>query len=677
MNYGTTFALRKGNSYIMYIKVFNTTCILVVFIASFARSTNAPITTLATVGNVSPGQVSVPITVVNFSNIGAISLTFDYNYSGLTYVSGTPNPSLPGFAINDNNLGNGKHRVIMGWFNTNAVSLSNGSTIMTVNFTYISGNDSLVWYDNGPSCEYADGNGNVLNDIPTSTYYINGFVCGSTGTPGTITGPTSVCTGQTGLVYSINPMTNVTGYSWTVPPGANITNGTNTNSVTVAYSSSSTSGNITVKGVNQCGTSPTSTLTVAVYALPIANAGNDTTILYGTTASLHAASGGTGSFSYSWTPANLLINPNVQDPQTVVLFTTTVFTLVVTNLSSPSCQSSDQVVVSITGGPLTVNPTVYPSTLCVGESAQLYANAGGGSGNYSYSWTCTPPGSPPWTSNNANPVVIPDTSEIYHVSVNDGYNQAVGNTSLSVYQLPTAVISGGDTLCGSGLTTTLTINLTGTPPWFFDYSDGLTTYQVTDQYSTPYLIITGTAGTYTVFDLIDAYCNGTTSGSAVVAVFPIPPTPTISQSGNELISTACCGNQWYKNKVIIPGATGQTLTPGETAHYCDIVTLNSCASDTSNDIYFIIEGINNRLEYGMSIKPNPARGYIQILPDKPLNQATFDFYTTTGQMIKHIQAGAANTGDGYRIDISELSPGLYLIMMTSQELFVSRKLIIE
>ena len=656
------------------LKTFTTTCILLLF-ASFARPANAPITTLATVGNAS-GQVPVPITVVNFTGIGAISLTFDYKYSSLHYVSGTPNPLLSGFSINDNDLGNGKHRVIMGWFNNNPVTLSNGSTIMTVVFNYISGNDSLVWYDNGTSCEYADGLGNVLNDIPTSTYYINGFVCGSTGTPGTISGATSVCVGQTGFVYSIGAMPNVTTYNWTVPSGAVITNGSGTNSITIDYPAGATSGNVTVNGANQCGTSPTSTLAVAVNPLPIANAGNDTTILYGTTASLHAASGGTGSFSYSWTPANLVVNPNAQNTQTVVLNATAVFTVLVTNLAS-TCQNSDQKVVSITGGPLTVSPTVFPSSLCVGESAQLYANAGGGSGNYTYSWTCTPPGSPAWTSNLANPVVLPDSSGVYHVSVNDGYNQAAGNTSLSVYQIPTAAISGGDTLCGTGLTTTLTINLTGVPPWFFDYSDGLNTYLVSNQNSTPYLIVTGTAGTYTVFSLIDAHCNGITSGSAVVAVFPIPSTPTISQAGSELYSTACCGNQWYKNKVLIPGVTGQTFNPGETGHYCDIVTLNSCASDTSNDIYFVVEGINDRVATGITLRPNPAREYVQILPDKPLTRPTFDFYTSTGKNVKHIQAGAANEGDGYRIDISELSPGLYMILVRSEEVYVLKKLIIE
>jgi hypothetical protein len=471
-------------------------------------------------------------------------------------------------------------------------------------------------------------------------------------------------------------MPNVTSYNWTVPSGAVITNGSGTTSITVDYPNNATSGNVTVNGSNSCGNSPTSTLAVTVNPLPIANAGNDTTILYGTTATLHAASGGSGSFSYSWSPANLVVNPNAQNTQTVVLNATTVFTVLVTNLGS-QCQNSDQKVVSITGGPLSVSPTVYPITLCVGESAQLYANAGGGSGNYTYSWTCTPPGTPPWSSNLANPVVLPDTSEVYHVSVNDGYNQAVGNTSLSVYPIPTAAISGGDTLCGTGLTTTLTVNLTGAPPWYFDYSDGLNTYQVLNQNSTPYLIVTGTAGTYTVFSLVDAHCNGTTTGSAIVAVYPVPPTPVITQAGSGLSSTACCGNQWYKNKVLITGATGQTFNPNESAHYCDIVTLNTCPSDTSNDIYYVVEGIDNHSGCGMSIRPNPAREYIQILPDRSLNQATFDFYTSNGQKIKHIQSGAINKESGYTIDVSELSPGFYMILVRSEAVYVLKKLIIE
>ena len=640
------------------------------------QSQNAPITTLTTVGNAVPGVVTVPITVVNFANIGAISLTFDYAYSGLHFIQGTPNPALPGFLVSDNDLGNGNHRVIMGWYGS-GISLSNGSVIMTITFTYISGITFMEWFDNGPSCEYADGNNSNLNDIPASTYYINGYVCGNITSPGTITGNTAVCQGQTGVPYSISPMPNITGYSWTVPPGASISGGNNTNSITVDYLSGATSGNVTVMGINECGNGPVSSLPVTVNVLPVANAGNDFTIPYGTSTTLYAASGGTGSFSYHWSPEALLVNPDVQNPQTVILTLTTVFKLLVTNLTT-LCEDSDEVVVSISGGPLSVNPTALPNTICKGEISQLFANAGGGSGNYTYSWTCTPPGSPPWTSNIANPQVSPDSSKTYHLSVFDGFNTITGSTPLTVNQLSTATLSGGDTLCGTGVTTTLTVSLTGTPPWTFIYSDGLSTFTVSNQYTTPYYIVTSTSGTYTMLSVTDGNCYGMTYGQAIVAVFPVPETPVITWAGNQLFSSSCCGNQWYKDRILIPGATNQGLTPVQTAHYCDIVTLNSCPSDTSNDIYFVMTGFCHDHERDVTIVPNPATTFIELQTVTGINKPRMiEFYSLTGIVLKKYMVSPFAVESSYRIDISDLCPGLYFIVIKSDAIILTRKLIIE
>ena len=166
-------------------------CLLLTLAVHSAIAQNAPITTAGTVGGAVPGSVDVPITVTDFNNIGAISLSIDYNYAVMQFVAGTPSPDLPSFPIGDLDLANGYHRLTMGWFG-NGVTLADGDTIMTMHFTYISGTSTLTWQDNGPSCEYADGDYNVLNDLPTGEYYINGFVCGSLANPGTITGENSV-----------------------------------------------------------------------------------------------------------------------------------------------------------------------------------------------------------------------------------------------------------------------------------------------------------------------------------------------------------------------------------------------------------------------------------------------------------------------------------------------------
>ena len=70
---------------------------------------------------------------------------------------------------------------------------------------------------------------------------------------GTISGPNDVCLGTSGVVYSVATITNATGYTWTVPAGVSIIAGSNTNSITVDFTTTATSGNITVRGTNSCG----------------------------------------------------------------------------------------------------------------------------------------------------------------------------------------------------------------------------------------------------------------------------------------------------------------------------------------------------------------------------------------------------------------------------------------
>jgi hypothetical protein len=85
------------------------------------------------------------------------------------------------------------------------------------------------------------------------------------GTPGVISGTAIVCQGFVGATYSVAAISNATGYVWALPIGGNITTGTNTNNITVTYSSSATSGNVTVYGTNASGNGPTS----AGYAVTV------------------------------------------------------------------------------------------------------------------------------------------------------------------------------------------------------------------------------------------------------------------------------------------------------------------------------------------------------------------------------------------------------------------------
>jgi len=185
---------------------------------------------------------------------------------------------------------------------------------------------------------------------------------------------------------------------------------------------------------------------VVLHPVPVADAGEDVSIPYGTGATLHgSATGGSGDYSYDWTPAFYLIDPHVQEPVTIDLYETMTFTLTVTD-GVYGCHDTDAVTVTVTGGPLTVNVTATPDAICMGDTSQLSAAASGGSGSYTYLWTSDPTG---FTSTDSHPKVSPDITTEYFAVVSDGYNSVSGSATVTVNPLPAVLITvfPNDTVC--------------------------------------------------------------------------------------------------------------------------------------------------------------------------------------------------------------------------------------
>lgn len=167
---------------------------------------------------------------------------------------------------------------------------------------------------------------------------------------------------------------------------------------------------------------------------PAAHAGNDTTVANGAIITLHGnANGGTGPYTYHWEPAAFLVNPNVQNPVTINLGASTQFTLTVTD--NMGCHGTDDVLVTVIGGPLGVGATATPGRICAGASSVLQAIGSGGSGNYSYSWTSSPPG---FTSTLPDPTVFPVVTTTYSVVLTDGFSSVTGSVTVQVDPKPLA-----------------------------------------------------------------------------------------------------------------------------------------------------------------------------------------------------------------------------------------------
>jgi hypothetical protein len=196
----------------------------------------------------------------------------------------------------------------------------------------------------------------------------------------------------------------------------------------------------------------TDSLNLVINPLPIVSAGPDITIPSGVSTILEGAvSGGSGSFTFQWEPADKLVNPNVLQPETIILSFTTLFTLTVTD-DQGGCFDSDQAIVTISGGVLGCNPIADPASICFGDQTQLEALASGGTGNYTYSWTSSPPG---FNSEIHNPVVAPLLTTTYNLTVSDEFSSVNGNVTVTVHPLPVPN-AGTDKTIPNGTSTMLT-----------------------------------------------------------------------------------------------------------------------------------------------------------------------------------------------------------------------------
>lgn len=201
------------------------------------------------------------------------------------------------------------------------------------------------------------------------------------------------------------------------------------------------------------GCSATATQNTTVNDVPVANAGVDqNNVTFNTSTTLNgSATGGNGTYSYTWTPASLLTNANIQSPTTVLMQLTTIFTLDVSDVNN--CMSTDDVQIKIQGGPLSVNPSATPDTICAGDPIQLNALASGGSGNYIYAWVSNPSG---FIDLTANPIAYPTVTTTYIINVYDGANTVVDSVTVEVGAIPTVTITAPQAIyCDNGMVDTL------------------------------------------------------------------------------------------------------------------------------------------------------------------------------------------------------------------------------
>lgn len=204
-----------------------------------------------------PSTIDIPLSVSAFNQIGAFTLTMQYDNTVLAYQSTNNNSGFPGLEMNETSPGtliaNGLSELPEGF------SISDGEVLFTLHFSIQEGSTELSWVNTGESCEFSGSapSYNVLIDEPHSVHYINGFFAELPipSQAGTITGPDgeTVCKGESNVVFGVAPILFAESYEWNLPYGATIIYGYGTSEITVNFSMYSVGGDVSVYGINDCG----------------------------------------------------------------------------------------------------------------------------------------------------------------------------------------------------------------------------------------------------------------------------------------------------------------------------------------------------------------------------------------------------------------------------------------
>jgi hypothetical protein len=192
--------------------------------------------------------------------------------------------------------------------------------------------------------------------------------------PGAFTaGPSAICPGATGVIFTIPAVTGATGYSWTTPVGTSITGGQNTPGIIVNFPNPySDAPPVCVSATSACGSSLARCKTVGsnLPHQPGAISGPTTNICNSTVQySIANVPGATG---YTWTnPAGTTINSG-QGSTTILLNVSPSFTngqLTVTantTMCIPGISSARTI--TITGKPnIPGTITAFPGSWCNGD----------------------------------------------------------------------------------------------------------------------------------------------------------------------------------------------------------------------------------------------------------------------------------------------------------------------
>lgn len=453
-----------------------------------------------------------------------------------------------------------------------------------------------------------------------------------------ITGSIEVCQGETGVAYAIPTLNNTTTYNWTLPSGATIATGNNSESVTLDYSNLATSGVLSVYGSNSCGDGATATLNITVDPLP-----SDAGLITG----------------QSWI-TNCPVSDSVAYYIPAIANATNYNWYLPTGASVIYGSGTDSVLVSFAYGANSGNVVVEGENACgVGQSSTFSVSVDG---------------------------VL--TQDICLVTVNDSSNRNIVvwekdlNPAIESYNVYRDVAGLGYTLVGN-------VNVDSLSQ-FTDYDPGVDPNITQYRYEVSVVDTCGNEGPLSAFNQTIYVFPPVVSGNDIILNWD-PYVGTVTGFYYRILrDTASTGN-WNAIDSVPDPTTVYTdlnaINEGSSISYrIEIVMPGICVATraqnhntTRSNRTAAVMGASNvediLLSTDVQVFPNPANDHVSVQLNQAMNNkyVLLEIFDLNGRVILTENMNS-NRKD---LDVSELSKGLYQVKITMNGASVVKKLVIN
>jgi hypothetical protein len=167
----------------------------------------------------------------------------------------------------------------------------------------------------------------------------------------------------------------------------------------------------------------------------------------------------------------------------------------------------------------------------------------------------------------------------------------------------------------------------------------------------------------------------------VAVVATDAPVPVVSQVADSLVSTVATGNQWYKDNVLIIGATGKSYKPATTGGaYKVIVTDGFGCQLTSNSVNFVITAIPvfDPQEIKLMVSPNPNNGRFNLSFEVTGKaDLLIDIVSSSGQKVFNNTIKDFTGRYSKQLDVSSISSEFYILKIQHNKKNYVQKILIQ